>query len=1798
MTAGRRRRSVPPGKLGFWRGWPQWLALAGLVLVTAAVIDGRDKVAARAELMRANIQQSLAGPGLGDPGLGDPGNPAIAPDPRAASRRDALRVLTNFAYPRLLLQDEADQMADAIAALPPGTRDGPVSEIAEAVRAGDAQLAAQRFEDLMTESAATRHGPAVKGALWRFGALLVNAMDDIESAHRFLLAAIETDPGDLDGLYMLSVFESAPAQQPLLQRILDARDPPAAPALRFHALLDLAYLDATSGDFDIAETRFTAARDLARARLNGAPDRTAWAINLAQAENWLRALFVARDDPAQALEAAEAALAVLVGRLDSHPVDRQDEEFVSVLAEVAGEAAALYGIRGQTGASVEAYRQAIDARQRTIALARADAGKGAEALAAPYRSLFRLYTELGALHATRGDVSALLRAHLDAKAAVEALLEIQPDAALWQFRLAQLQDGLAKLHADQGRAAAAESRHQIARGIRAALERIVDPGSEVSRLMTGETRLAWTRSADGEMMAAALKSYQAELATAKRLLVEDTGDLDRQRAVARHHFVLWHLHRQRKEYAAALSHAEAAHEIWLRLAARDPGNLTRRRDLALSDYVLGIALADRGRLDAAYTRLTDSRDRLARLIERDPANQSWRYHLAAAMVQRGDVLRRQARFDPAMADLDEAVDLLTEMIAAEAGIGHWQVSLAEAYRAMARVEAALGDYQAAIAGHRKSREIYETVLTRDPDDAVAREGLMLSWYFEGEIRAAMSDHQAAVALYAAGLELAAVLAEANPAAYETTKATLNQSLGNSYAALGREAEAMAAYEAAYPTLQARTDADPDDFSAREALANLQHMIGWLMIDTGRAADALPVIEASLANRQRLAATAPDDPAIIALPADSWRNLGAAHQISGDLDQANRAYRRSVAVREAAWAADPDDDKALYQWVVAVTVLGQGLAAAGNHDAALDRNRAARDRLVDLHANSQAVAADQIAVDLITVDRRISEILNAKGETESAIAALAPAQALSAQLAEATPDDAAIQMLWADVSIEMAYLHIALGDADRGLGHLETALAIRARLAEAEPGSWDRALSHADIQAQIGVQLANLGHDQAALARFQAVTGIVEAQLAANPGNVAISLGLAESLEHLAEAHYRVGAKGAALDASHRRVEILARLIATDPGNRDWQIALTDTYEAIAQLYAENDRFEESIALYEQAAALYGNLAAGASDKIPYLSGLTTFHQILSGFNDEIGRVAQSLSHSLAAIDHAAAWLALAPDDEQARDNLAHSHEAAGDALASLGRAKEAVPHFRALLNYYLAAPEGSRDQRALQVSYSKLGLSLYNSGDIEAAIEAYQAALEALAARTDTDPDPDLWAMEIAGEQAELRLWLGQARTDLGQADAARDQIQLALSGLDAAVEAHGSVPALLSTRGYAYWLVGEFLANHGAFEQSLAAYRQALTDYENALNKRPEDLEIANDIAGVLWRVGDIHRDRGADADARAAYDRMLAIHKRMVAAEPDNPVYLDLLANDYLQRATLRRDKKARRLAVKDLKEAFDILERLALAASESIERQWLMARAAAQIGDVLTVDGHHRAALEWYQGALTIRLGLIDAAPDNLEYQLEVAQTLLGIGNQYRSLNRVDETIAHYQATVEHLQPLLGKDDPALKNHHLLAAWAHGKRAEVYTLLERPDAAIEALRAQLALRHHLAQINPDDVRFRLDLALSHEKLGDAMARAGLGEQAKAPYQEALAIYQAVLDRDPDDETALLRSVAPMWRLGLIEKNEGKPRLERAREILSRFLAEGKLDKKRQKWLAKIEQTLAEIAAPAPDAVAETKG
>ena len=459
----------------------------------------------------------------------------------------------------------------------------------------------------------------------------------------------------------------------------------------------------------------------------------------------------------------------------------------------------------------------------------------------------------------------------------------------------------------------------------------------------------------------------------------------------------------------------------------------------------------------------------------------------------------------------------------------------------------------------------------------------------------------------------------------------------------------------------------------------------------------------------------------------------------------------------------------------------------------------------------------------------------------------------------------------------------------------------------------------------------------------------------------------------------------------------------------------------------------AIAEFEAAAELYGEVESEKIDS----RARGRFVWMFADLGDLYGVVGDTKA-ALASYEtmRSAAEYRLSTDPQSLdaqRDVLAATMRTA-NALRISGATRAALAAYRKAREgaekLYAAHPDDSGLARDLAIAWSKTGDAAFSIGDFGAAATAFSRDVDlsramAAAAPGNADSRRDLalaleraagvdrvlgrsaTALSAFDEAIALKRALvaetagaAESRHDLGVGLGARAELRLAVndaggaqSDLAEAIELYEALASddpgnVRYAHSLARTIYQQALLSHGLgdAQAALAGFDDAVARFGDLRQADLVDARIGRDLAGALANRAAALRQTGQTDAAHAAIEDALALNGELLRADPDNAD----LARD---RALALERKGDIALGGGDAENALDAyraaLEQaslLAARADSALARRDLSAMEL-KVGDALRTMGRREDAVASYRRALSLRLELARAEPDNAARQRDL-------------------------------------------------------------------------------------------------------------------------------------------------------------------------------------------------------------------
>lgn len=376
-----------------------------------------------------------------------------------------------------------------------------------------------------------------------------------------------------------------------------------------------------------------------------------------------------------------------------------------------------------------------------------------------------------------------------------------------------------------------------------------------------------------------------------------------------------------------------------------------------------------------------------------------------------------------------------------------------------------------------------------------------------------------------------------------------------------------------------------------------------------------------------------------------------------------------------------------------------------------------------------------------------------------------------------------------------------------------------------------------------------------------------------------------------------------------------------------------------------------------------------------------------------------------------------------------------------------------------------RQRDALQ----RVGRVRRSEGDLQAALQFFQGALELSRALADAAPDEDAAHLQLG---ADL-FWVGIIHFDQGDF---KQALGFMRAYLDLAETWSRQKPDDTTWRlelAQATSNVGSVTEKMGHLDDALRSYRKRLEIVRGLVDLQPENTRWRLDLALAHNTVGVALAALGQLQEATSHFEADLRIKQALVELDPTNASWTQRLA-------TARHfvGKHARQQG--DLESAqghFEIQLDLAQALVDQDPRNghWRRELGVAQrdVGRVLAWRGQHGEALEVLRRSESLFVELMEAEPEHRNWRLQLAKTHTALADALLTAGREDLALQASEAAVQALEAL----DPPHAPSQAEALRVLGRTQEV---LGQPEAAaaawrqgLDAIRPRAEQQGHLEQL-----------------------------------------------------------------------------------------------------------------------------
>jgi tetratricopeptide (TPR) repeat protein len=399
-------------------------------------------------------------------------------------------------------------------------------------------------------------------------------------------------------------------------------------------------------------------------------------------------------------------------------------------------------------------------------------------------------------------------------------------------------------------------------------------------------------------------------------------------------------------------------------------------------------------------------------------------------------------------------------------------------------------------------------------------------------------------------------------------------------------------------------------------------------------------------------------------------------------------------------------------------------------------------------------------------------------------------------------------------------------------------------------------------------------------------------------------------------------------------------------------------------------------------------------------------------------------------------------------------------------------------------------QSELATAYEKIGelvgaIGNTNLGDKRAGLDNYYKARELRQAVFESDPLNPQNIESLANNYYVVArtLWAADFFTESSEnfQTSIRLQRNLLAAKPDSEAALNRLATILIDSANIPSW--------DGLYDQAHQIYDEAQRILDDLIARSPENLEYKKTITRLLRAISRIHMNTGNVAAGETALLKAIDLGKQLIDAYPDDfsvarSVWISryLLGELYVKNKLLEKAVAACKEAIEFPQSTHQREPTNAFVAVDLANAYFNTARSYRNLADF-------RSARLFAEHAVEVMRGLIDAHPDDQEYQRNLAIYLIEIARAHVELDDYQDALEANQRAIQLLEPLALSSSASAYSLYDLAA-AHRTSAKAYHCLEDHEQAVHSINEAIRLLEQLRETGSQQVTPRLMEELMEEQ------------------------------------------------------------------------------------------------------------
>lgn len=310
--------------------------------------------------------------------------------------------------------------------------------------------------------------------------------------------------------------------------------------------------------------------------------------------------------------------------------------------------------------------------------------------------------------------------------------------------------------------------------------------------------------------------------------------------------------------------------------------------------------------------------------------------------------------------------------------------------------------------------------------------------------------------------------------------------------------------------------------------------------------------------------------------------------------------------------------------------------------------------------------------------------------------------------------------------------------------------------------------------------------------------------------------------------------------------------------------------------------------------------------------------------------------------------------------------------------------------------------------------------------------------------------------------------------------------------------------------------------------------EYLDSLSQEAgDDMELQSELATAYEKVGDVqgspsNPNIGDIKGALTSYEKAHNIRVKLFAAEPENQVLADALAQNYKVSGEINANGGDLEKGKAYLEKALALRQSILQSNPVSYEGRSNFAATIVSRGDISFDDNQNKIAIEYYVQAKDIYAKLIEERPTDYLMERLYANIFVGLGKAYgwdNDLKSGEENLNKALAILVKLGDKYPNDQTIQRS--LVIAYL--RTADNYADFNKEKQGIVLFEKGIEVAQRLSATDPQSVQAKRDLAIITRKLAELLSREGRNQESLEKMASVLSLFKDLREKDPNNTLAI---------------------------------------------------------------------